>query len=302
VRVDRREASVLDPGSGPGDEVRWIGPDAGLTHRCPPPRGGVLVNGVRIDPRTPDELLATLGSFIECGASHVVNFLAVDPIARTQGDRAYRTLLNKAELNLADGLPVAWAARSLGQTTARMPGTDSFQLVAEWGVRRDLGHYLYGGGTPADLEALVGQLEQRFSGIRIDGSESPPFRDLTDGDLDEAAGAARASGAEALWIGLGTPKQHVVGQQLRERGAAPIIFCVGAAFDFVSGTKSRAPDWMQRSGLEWVHRLASEPRRLWKRYLLGNPRFLAGYVAGRLAGTAVRSPSGGASPSGGEGR
>jgi len=278
---------TLEPGSG----VRWYGPDPGMAHTCAPPRGGVLVNGIRIDPRAPEQLLDTVRSFLACGRSHVVNFLAVDPIARAQTDPAYRRLLNKAELNLADGLPVAWAARSLGQPTTRMPGTDSFRLIAGWGIADPLPHYLYGGGTPDDVAELTHHLDEGFPGIWIAGSESPPFRDLTEADLDAAADAIRASGARALWIGLGTPKQHVVGQQLREREAAPLIFCVGAAFDFISGAKRRAPGWMQRSGLEWVYRLASEPRRLWKRYLIGNPMFVAGYAWDRIPGPPRRAGS-----------
>jgi N-acetylglucosaminyldiphosphoundecaprenol N-acetyl-beta-D-mannosaminyltransferase len=243
------------------------------------------VNGVRVDPCSPEALVDTIDSFLGCGRAHVVNFLAVDPIARSQGDAAYRALLNRAELNLADGLPVAWGARLLGQSTLRMPGTDCFRLVAMWGLSRSLGHFLFGGGTDRDLERLENQLRLDLPSIRIAGSQSPPFRELSGAELDEAAERIRSSGTHALWIGLGTPKQHVVGQELRARDAAPLIFCVGAAFDFISGAKRRAPDWMQRSGLEWAHRLGSEPNRLWKRYLVGNPRFVAGYVRRLIIGT-----------------
>lgn len=275
-----------------------MGPDAGSEHTCPQPRNGLFVNGVRIDPRSPDSFLDSMATFVGCGRAHVVNFLAVDPIARAQGDREYRAVLNAAELNLADGLPVAWAARSLHQATDRMPGTDSFERVARWGVADGLKHYLYGGGTPDEVAMLTDRLATLFPGIAIAGSESPPFRDLDASDLDDAAERIRAAGTQALWIGLGTPKQHVVGQELLRRNAAPLIFCVGAAFDFVAGTKKRAPTWMQRSGLEWTYRLASEPRRLWKRYLIGNPTFVAGYVLDRVSRASRRSTG---SPASGEG-
>jgi N-acetylglucosaminyldiphosphoundecaprenol N-acetyl-beta-D-mannosaminyltransferase len=94
----------------------------------------------------------------------------------------------------------------------------------------------------------------------------------------------RAAGAQAIWVGLGAPKQDIMAARLRELDAAPAIFCVGAAFDFVAGTVTRAPLWMRRSGLEWLHRLLSEPRRLWRRYLIGNPRFVAGVVWDRVRG------------------
>ena len=92
----------------------------------------------------------------------------------------------------------------------------------------------------------------------------------------------RAAGAQLAWIGLGSPKQDRVAGRLCELGAAPVLLCVGAAFDFVSGEKRRAPQWMQRAGLEWLHRLLSEPRRLWRRYLLGNPAFVAGVLLDRV--------------------
>jgi N-acetylglucosaminyldiphosphoundecaprenol N-acetyl-beta-D-mannosaminyltransferase len=100
----------------------------------------------------------------------------------------------------------------------------------------------------------------------------------------EAAARMRAAGADAVWVGLGAPKQDLMAARLRDLDAAPTIFCVGAAFDFVAGTVKRAPRWMQRTGLEWLHRLLSEPRRLWRRYVIGNPRFVAGVVWDRLRG------------------
>ena len=127
-------------------------------------------------------------------------------------------------------------------------------------------------------------LERRHPGIRIVGTESPPFRAIADEELDETVARIRAAEADAVWIGLGAPKQDVMGARLRERDAAPLLFAVGAAFDFIAGTKSRAPEWMQRNGLEWAHRLGSEPGRLWKRYLVGNAQFVAGVAEDRLRG------------------
>jgi N-acetylglucosaminyldiphosphoundecaprenol N-acetyl-beta-D-mannosaminyltransferase len=147
----------------------------------------------------------------------------------------------------------------------------------EWGLR----HYLFG-ATPETLARLQGELERRYPGAEIVGAESPPFRPLSDAELDGTVDRIWEAKAEAVWVGLGAPKQDLVGARLRERNAAPAIFCVGAAFDFVSGVKRRAPEWMQRSGLEWAHRLGSEPTRLWKRYLVGNARFLGDVAADRI--------------------
>jgi N-acetylglucosaminyldiphosphoundecaprenol N-acetyl-beta-D-mannosaminyltransferase len=99
---------------------------------------------------------------------------------------------------------------------------------------------------------------------------------VTDEELDAGVAIIRGSGADVVWVGLGAPKQDLMGARLREREAAPVIMCVGAAFDFLAGTKRRAPRWVRRAGLEWLHRLVSEPRRLLRRYLVGNTRFVLG--------------------------
>lgn len=191
----------------------------------------------------------------------------------------------------AHGHPVAWAARMFGSRTERLAGTEGIHLAAMWGLDRGLRHYLYG-STPETLERLQSRLREMYPGILIVGAESPPFRPLTDEEVAESARRMQEAGAQALWVGLGAPKQDLTAYRLRTLHAAPMILCVGAAFDFVAGTARRAPSWMRRSGLEWAHRLSSEPRRLWKRYLLGNPRFVIGVVRDRLRGRGRGEPSG----------
>lgn len=256
---------------------------ADAAHTCDRPRSGPLVNGVRIDPRTPEALVRTVEGFLRCGRSHVVHFLAADPTVLARGRPAYRDLLNRGDLNVPDGMPVALAARLQPRgvpEARRQPGTDSMQLVMRWGAGRGLAHYLYG-GAPEVLQAMRVNLRAAIAGLRVVGAESPPFRDLAPAELDDAASRMREAGAEVVWVGLGTPKQDLVAEELARRDAASVICCVGAAFDFVAGAKARAPRWMQQAGLEWLHRLASEPRRLWRRYLMGNARFVAGYLADR---------------------
>lgn len=251
-------------------------------HRCLVREDGPIVNGVRIDPVTPAQFVAFVESYLACGRSHVLHFCAAHPTVEARRDRAYRDLLNRGDLNLPDGLPVAWAARLSGRPGAdRLPGTDGLHLVVRWGLDRGLRHFLYG-SRPETLHLMEHRLRESYPGIVIAGAESPPFRPLTDAEMRESAHRMRDAGAEAVWVGLGAPKQDLVGERLRDLEAAPAIFCVGAAFDFVAGVKRRAPDWMQRSGLEWLHRLLSEPGRLWRRYLIGNPRFAAGVLADRI--------------------
>jgi N-acetylglucosaminyldiphosphoundecaprenol N-acetyl-beta-D-mannosaminyltransferase len=234
------------------------------------------VNGVRFEPLSPSELVARVEAFHACGRSHVIHFCAAHPTAVARGDADYRKVLNRG-LNVADGMGVVWALRMLGHRIERLTGSEALGLLCERGVARGLRHYLYG-GAPETLERLRASLETTCPGISIVGGESPPFRPLNGGELAQASERIRSSGADLLWVGLGAPKQDLVAERLRELRSAPVILCVGAAFDFVSGAKQRAPRWMQRSGLEWLHRLACEPRRLGRRYLLGNAFFVWGVL------------------------
>jgi N-acetylglucosaminyldiphosphoundecaprenol N-acetyl-beta-D-mannosaminyltransferase len=251
-------------------------------HTCFRLDRGTVVNGVRIDPVDRAGFLQTVGSFIACGLSHVVHFLPADPIVRALDDRRYRETLNAGELNVPDGKSVVWALRLKGARSERLAGGDAMQLLFRTGEQQGVRHYLFG-GEPAVVTALRSRLELRYPRIELAGAESPPFRPLEPRELEEAAARISAVNTQLLWVGLGTPKQDLVAATLRDLGAAPVILCVGAAFDFLAGTKRRAPEWMQQMGLEWLHRLASEPGRLGRRYLVGNPRFMWGVARDLLS-------------------
>lgn len=234
----------------------------------------LLVNRVRLDPVAPDELPGRVAAFLACGRSHVVHFVPAHPTVLARRDDAYREVLNRGALNAVDGASVALAARLHGRRAPRTTGSDALAVLPRWGREDGISHYLYG-GAPAVVRRLRERLEREVPGIEIAGAESPPFRDLSDDELEDAAVRIRATGADLLWIGLGSPKQDLVAERLLELEAAPVILCVGAAFDFVAGSKRRAPRWMRSVGLEWLFRLVQEPRRLWRRYLIGNARFVA---------------------------
>jgi N-acetylglucosaminyldiphosphoundecaprenol N-acetyl-beta-D-mannosaminyltransferase len=187
-----------------------------------------------------------------------------------------RDLLGRAGANFPDGKAVVWANRfnhpGRDLPTERVYGPDLFLAVVDRGQEVGLRHYLLG-STPQVLEAMRDRLQAAYPAARIVGVESPPFRDLTEAEYEEQAGRIRTSGAQIVWLGLGTPKQDRESANLAAR--LPVVAAaVGAAFDFVAGTKRQAPGWMQDHGLEWLFRLLSEPRRLWRRYLFGNARFL----------------------------
>ena len=206
-----------------------------------------------------------------------VHFCPVHTIVEARRDPTLAALLNAADVVAPDGVPVAWIGRLRGQRITRVCGPDLMLAVLDRGRARNASHYLYGGaeGTP---ERLAERLTELLPGLRIAGLESPPFRPLTPAEDQAAVDRINASGADFVWIGLGSPKQDRWVADHRQRLDAAAVLAVGAAFDFHAGSVARAPRWMQRSGLEWLYRFGSEPRRLWRRYTVSNARFAA-YLA-----------------------
>jgi N-acetylglucosaminyldiphosphoundecaprenol N-acetyl-beta-D-mannosaminyltransferase len=143
-----------------------------------------------------------------------------------------------------------------------------------WGLR----HYLYG-STADVVGALARRLAELAPGVEIVGAESPPFRPLSEGEEERLVEQIRSARPDIVWVGLGTPRQDKFVDRFRDHLGTTLV-AVGAAFDFIAGAKRQAPGWMQDLGLEWVFRLATEPRRLWRRYLVGNILFLAGVARG----------------------
>ncbi|MFZ4432116.1 MAG: WecB/TagA/CpsF family glycosyltransferase [Microthrixaceae bacterium] len=205
-------------------------------------------------------------------AAHLCNAWT---LACARSDPGYASVLAAGDLPLPDGTPLVWFARFAGADIGRrVYGPDLVLDVVDAGRSRGVRHYLLG-GEPQTLSAFRSALERRSPGVHIVGAESPPFRPLDDTDVAQIAGRILDSGATVVWIGLGTPQQDVLVGRLRPLVGAALV-PVGAAFDFIGGTKRQAPDWVQRSGLEWAFRLVSEPGRLWRRYLIGIPSYLWG--------------------------
>jgi N-acetylglucosaminyldiphosphoundecaprenol N-acetyl-beta-D-mannosaminyltransferase len=132
----------------------------------------------------------------------------------------------------------------------------------------------YLGGAPGVADQLAVTLQARFPGLPVAGTRCPPFRTLSPAEEDSMIEQINAAAAHIVWVGLGSPKQDLWMQRFRSRLNAPLLVAVGAAFDFFTGRQKQAPRWMQQTGLEWAFRLAGEPRRLWRRYLIYNPKFL----------------------------
>lgn len=239
-----------------------------------PERVTVDVIGSPIDVLGWDEAVERLGAWSRERRSRVACICNAHSLVTARQDSAFADVLRRAELCTPDGAPVAWMLRRLGHPTQpRINGPDLMWRYCAWAARHGESIYLYGGQAET-LQKLQVRLLAAHPGLRIAGAWAPPFRPLTDEEDRAVVEAINASGAGTVWVGLGCPKQEFWMQAHRGRVQA-LMLGVGAAFDYHAGTLQRAPRWMQHAGLEWLHRLASEPRRLWRRYLLTNTAFIA---------------------------
>ena len=242
-------------------------------------RTSVDILGVRVDALSRDEALRHVEWALLDRRCHVLHLCNAHNVLLAAKDPGYRATMNAGDLNLPDGMGVVVAGRLLGASVpGRLPGADLLAAVCDWGIDRSLRHFFYG-GTRGSLAAIVDALHTTYPGLKVAGSYAPPFRPLTDEEADEVCRLINGSGAQIVWVGIGTPGQDQWMEAFRHRLDASVVVGVGAVFDFLSGSRRRAPRWMQQAGLEWLHRLASEPRRLWRRYLLGTPQFVARVLA-----------------------
>jgi N-acetylglucosaminyldiphosphoundecaprenol N-acetyl-beta-D-mannosaminyltransferase len=248
---------------------------------------GIQVSALDL-PRAADAVAAA----IRAGRREYVCIRDAHGVVRAQSDAALRAAHNEAFLVTPDGMPLVWALKRAGHRDAgRVYGPDLMLELFARSERSGWRHYLYG-STPAVLDRLEARLRERFPDARIVGRHAPPFRPATEAERAAEIAAIDASGADIVWVGLGTPKQELWMAATRPLLAAPMMIGVGAAFDFHAGLKPQAPARLQRAGLEWVFRLASEPRRLWRRYLTTVPTFAALYAAQSLGLKSFPMPQG----------
>lgn len=246
-----------------------------------PPRANVL--GVGISAINLRQAIAEIESWIRRGEKRYVNVCTVHTVMECQNDRELRAIANASGLSTPDGMPLVWLARLHGYPHAgRVYGPDLMLALCERSQITGHRHFFYGGAHGV-TDLLVEKLERRYPGLIVAGRYSPPFRPAGAVEEPQILDQINASRPDIIWVGLGTPKQDYWVARHRPALTAPVLIAVGAAFDFHAGTLRQAPQWMQRSGLEWVFRLMQEPRRLAFRYLVYNPLFLA-RVALQLTG------------------
>ena len=232
------------------------------------------VLGVGVSAVDMPRALAAIAQWVGEGGAHYVCVTGVHGVMESQRDRKLRGIHNSADMVTPDGMPMVWLGRLRGHSTMhRVYGPDLLLACCAIAGEPRLRHYFLG-STAAVLEQLVDRLCDRFPTLYVAGTSAPPHRVLTVAEDEYLVRIINDAQPDIVWVGLGTPKQERWMADHAGRIRAPVMIGVGAAFDFVSGAKRQAPRWMQRSGLEWAFRLASEPRRLGARYLVNNPLFV----------------------------
>lgn len=233
-------------------------------------RGTIL--GVAVDATTLDAAVERLLAAPARGERLRAHFCNVHMLVEAHDRQDLRDLLNAADLVAPDGMPLVWHHRASGLSSGRVCGPDLMLALLDRGRAMGARHFFYGGVEGIAAE-LAKRMVKRYPGLRVVGVDAPPFRPLSPEEDGAAVERINAAEPDFVWVGLGSPRQEMWLASHRDRLAASALLAVGAAFDFHAGRRPRAPRLMQRTGTEWMFRLATEPRRLGRRYLSTNVRF-----------------------------
>jgi N-acetylglucosaminyldiphosphoundecaprenol N-acetyl-beta-D-mannosaminyltransferase len=245
---------------------------------APPATADVL--GTRVSLVDYDDVMDWIDAMVAAAQRGYICVAPVHTIMAAREDPDLRAAVAGASLTVPDGQPIVWALNALGHHLGdRVYGPTLMARYCERSAATGVRMFLYGGRDEDAARRLEHVLVSRYPGLRIAGRYVPPFRPLTEVERDAVAAEINASRADVVWVGIGVPKQEKWMASMRDRLEAPVLVGVGAAFDFHAGLVAQAPRWLQRAGLEWAFRLLQEPRRLWRRYLRYNPRFVAGFAS-----------------------
>ncbi len=238
--------------------------------------------GTRVDATSYDEAAEIIATWARNAESRYVSVATVHGIIEAHDHEDFRCIMNGSDLVTSDGMPLVWGLKLLGIPTAtRVYGPYLTPRICAVAERKGIPVGFYG-GSPESLAGMIANLRVHFPHLAIVYQYSPPFRSLMEAESAHEIAEIANSGARILFVGLGCPKQERWMAARQGRIPATMVG-VGAAFDFLAGTKRQAPAFMQRTGLEWFFRLVTEPRRLWRRYLSTNPRFIGLFAAQLLA-------------------
>ena len=244
-------------------------------------RKGHGILGVFVDALTQDQAMEQVLAWGQAGEHRQVAFVGVDGVISGRSNPDLLRALRQMDMALPDGMPVAWALRKAGyKDQERLGGPDFTEKLFLRCHEQQRSLALYG-STPEVIDILKERLRTKYPGARLAWAYSPPFRALSEEEKQDILGAIKQAAPEFLLVGLGCPKQEIWMMENRNN-IDSVLLGVGAAFDFSAGTKKRAPVWMRRSGLEWFHRVLSDPRRLAKRFMKVVPLFLYYWVTNRV--------------------
>lgn len=198
----------------------------------------------------------------------------VHGVMEAQNNASFKNVLNSSLLTVPDGMPTVWVGKLQGfRQIKRVFGPDLMIEVCKRSVQKGYTHFLYG-GAPGIAEQLQQALQARFPGIKIVGLYTPPYRPLNETEFSQLKETVAKVSPDFFWVGLSTPKQEMFMADSLPQLSTRVMIGVGAAFDIHTGHLRDAPNWIKVVGMQWAHRLAQEPKRLWKRYLANNPRFM----------------------------
>lgn len=234
----------------------------------------VDILGVNVSATNMDRAVRIADRWIRSGQCGYVCVTSVHGVMEAQRDPSFRRILNHGTMNLPDGMPLVWIGKMQGaRDIDRVFGPDFMTEICRLSVTRGYRHFLYGGAQGVAHE-LKRSLERKFPGIEIVEVYTPPFHPLSNEEEHAVVTHIQASRADIVWVGLSTPKQERFMAQFAHRLRVPLLVGVGAAFDYHTGRIADSPQWVKCSGLQWLHRLLQDPKRLWRRYLRNNPAFV----------------------------
>ena len=247
--------------------------------------------GVGVSAINLDDAVAIIEGWIGQETRNYVCVTGVHGIMESRSNEMLRQVYNRAGMSTPDGMPLVWLSRLRGKPhVQRVYGPDLMRSLTKLSALRGYRQFYYGGAEGV-ADKLRQALVAGYPGLEVVGTLCPPFRQLTDDEDAAVVGAINAARPDIVWVGLGAPKQELWMASHLGRVEAPVMIGVGAAFDFLAGLKPQAPLWMQSSGLEWLFRLCSEPRRLWRRYAKIVPGFLFLVACDALRGARRSSPA-----------
>jgi N-acetylglucosaminyldiphosphoundecaprenol N-acetyl-beta-D-mannosaminyltransferase len=265
-------SSVLSPSTGFVPHLSQ--PNLRRSLSAPFAHAHVDVLGVKVSAIDLEQAVEMADRWVTSGNLGYICVTGVHGVMEAQSDPEFRRILNHAVINTPDGMPMSWVGRLRGfRRMNRVYGPDFMAAMCRLSVEKGYRNFLYG-GNPGVAELLSETLQKRFPGLQVVGTYTPPFRPLNAEEEGELLVQLRQSKPHILWVGLSTPKQEKFIAQYLEQLEVPLSVGVGAAFDYHTGRLRECPGWLKRAGMQWLHRLMQDPRRLWRRYLRNNPAFL----------------------------